>query len=55
MDLLTLAELMTLVRMLADVVGAVDRVQAVVERHIERRMVHLDDGEPNPVPGSCPP
>ncbi len=41
MDLLTLAELLTLVRMLADVVGAVDRVNMVVERHIDRRLHNM--------------
>ncbi len=50
MDLLTLAELMTLVRMLADVVGAVDRINVVVERHIDRRLTHM--GVPLPPPAT---
>lgn len=47
MDLLTLAELMTLVRMLADLVGSIDKINAVVEAHIERRLLHL--GTPSPL------
>ena len=38
MDLLTIAELLSLVRMLAELVASIDRINAVVERHIARRM-----------------
>jgi len=39
MDLLTLAELMTLVRMLAELVGSIDKINDVVEQHIARRLL----------------
>jgi hypothetical protein len=38
MDLLTLSELLVLVRMLADVVATADRMSVVLERHVDRRM-----------------
>ena len=41
MDLLTLSELLVLVRMLADVVAAADRMGVVIERHVDRRMHNL--------------
>jgi len=38
MDLLTLSELLVLVRMLADVVATADKMGLVLERHVERRL-----------------
>ena len=38
MDLLTLSELLVLVRMLADVVATADKMGVVLERHVERRL-----------------
>ena len=40
MDLLTLAELLALVKMLADLVLSIDHINSVLERHIERRLLH---------------
>ncbi len=38
MDLLTLAELFALTKMLADLVASCDHMSEVIERHIARRM-----------------
>jgi hypothetical protein len=51
MDLLTLAELMTLVRMLAELVGSIDKINSVVESHIARRLLKPAVVEPAPNSG----
>ena len=58
MDLLTLAELMTLVRMLADLVGSIDKMNTVIEGHIARRLiprVAVQMSDPPTELGSVPP
>ena len=38
MDMLTIAELIALTKMLADLVLSIDHISDVVEKHIERRI-----------------